>query len=260
MPLPPISSGSGGIQPGTPTIGTATAGNASASVTFTAPSYLGKPTGTTYTATSTPSDITGTSSTSPITVSGLSNGTAYTFKVKLGNGVATSLESASSNSVSPVAPAPSPTPPSPTPPATTYYASACCNGSQITASSQVSAQAALDLLECAGGYYASATSTSGYPSVTCLYYATGCCSSSGEPDYVVSATGFTAGLAEAALSCPGTISGVIVTTTAQNRPTCSAPAPAPTPPAPTPPACNCGACQVSDGGETYNLCYNCGLC
>ena len=108
MPLPPISSGSGGIQPGTPTIGTATAGNASASVTFTAPSYLGKPTGTTYTATSTPSDITGTSATSPITVSGLSNGTAYTFKVKLGNGVATSLESASSNSATPVAPPPPP--------------------------------------------------------------------------------------------------------------------------------------------------------
>jgi hypothetical protein len=107
MPLPPISSGSGGIQPGIPTIGTATAGDASASITFTAPSYLGKPTGTTYTATSTPSSITGTSSTSPITVSGLSNGTAYTFKVKLGNGVATSLESASSNSATPAAsPAP----------------------------------------------------------------------------------------------------------------------------------------------------------
>jgi hypothetical protein len=108
MPLPPISSGSGGKQPGTPIIGTATAGDTSASITFTAPSYLGKPTGTTYTATSTPSSITGTSSTSPITVSGLSNGTAYTFKVKLGNGVATSLESASSNSVSPVAPPPPP--------------------------------------------------------------------------------------------------------------------------------------------------------
>ena len=101
MPLPPISSGSGGIQPGTPTIGTATAGDGTATVPFTAPNYLGKPTGTTYTATSTPSSITGTSATSPITVSGLSNGTAYTFKVKLGNGVATSLESASSNSVSP---------------------------------------------------------------------------------------------------------------------------------------------------------------
>ena len=131
MPLPPISSGSGGKQPGTPTIGTATAGIASASVTFTAPSYLGKPTGTTYTATSTPSDITGTSATSPITVSGLSNGTAYTFKVKLGNGVATSLESASSNSVTPAAAAPffppffpgfappPTTPPPTTPPPTT---------------------------------------------------------------------------------------------------------------------------------------------
>jgi len=118
MPLPPISSGSGGIQPGTPTIGTATEGNGTATVPFTAPAYLGKPIGTTYTATSTPSSITGTSSTSPITVSGLSNGTAYTFKVKLGNGVATSLESAASNSVTPTAPAPPSFPPpfEPSPP------------------------------------------------------------------------------------------------------------------------------------------------
>jgi len=134
MPLPPISSGSGGIQPGTPTIGTATAGNASASVSFTAPSYLGKPTGTTYTATSTPSNITGTSSTSPITVSGLSNGTAYTFKVKLGNGIATSLESASSNSTTPVAPPPPPVTTSPPPPS---LAVSGVTSSSITSSSVV---------------------------------------------------------------------------------------------------------------------------
>lgn len=107
MPLIP-STGSGGKQPGTPTIGTATAGNAAATVSFTAPSYLGKPTGTTYTATSSPSNITGTSSTSPITVSGLSNGTSYTFTVNLSNGTVVSLSSNSSNSVTPVAPPPPP--------------------------------------------------------------------------------------------------------------------------------------------------------
>ena len=97
--------GSAGHQPGTPTIGTAsTSESGTASVTFTAPSYLGKPTGTSYIATSNPDGITGTSSTSPITVTGLTNGTAYTFTVKLNNGVVDSLSSDVSNSVSPVAP------------------------------------------------------------------------------------------------------------------------------------------------------------
>ena len=96
--------GSAGRTPGTPTIGTATAGNAQASVTFSAPSYLGKPAGTNYIATSNPGGITGTSSTSPILVTGLNNGTAYTFTVKLNNGLIDSLSSEASNSISPVAP------------------------------------------------------------------------------------------------------------------------------------------------------------
>jgi len=100
MPLHPLGpEGSAGHQPGTPTIGSASAGNSSASVSFTAPDYLGKPIGTTYTATSTPGNITGTGSSSPISVSGLSNGTSYTFKVKLANSIVDSLESSSSNSV-----------------------------------------------------------------------------------------------------------------------------------------------------------------
>ena len=127
MPLHPLGpEGSAGHQPGTPTIGSASAGNSSASVSFTAPDYLGKPIGTTYTATSTPGNITGTGSSSPISVSGLSNGTSYTFKVKLGNSIVDSLESSSSNSITPVAPPPPPPTFIPPPPPSVYLATACC--------------------------------------------------------------------------------------------------------------------------------------
>lgn len=88
--------------PDAPTIGTATAGVGSASVTFTAAATGG--TATSYIATSTPGTITGTSATSPITVSGLTNGTAYTFKVKGTNATATGPESSASSSVTPIAP------------------------------------------------------------------------------------------------------------------------------------------------------------
>jgi len=84
--------------PATPTIGTATADDASASITFTGVSNAAS-----YTMTSTPGSITGTGATSPITVSGLTNGTAYTFKVKSNNPFGSSAESAASNSVTPVA-------------------------------------------------------------------------------------------------------------------------------------------------------------
>lgn len=84
--------------PATPTIGTATAGNTTASITFTGVSNA-----VSYTMTSTPSSITGTGTTSPITVSGLTNETAYTFKVKSNNPFGSSAESAASNSVTPSA-------------------------------------------------------------------------------------------------------------------------------------------------------------
>ena len=97
------SSSSGGLRPTTPTIGTVTAGNASASVPFTASSYVGKGT-ITYTATSNPGGFTGTGS-SPITVSGLTNGTSYTFTVVGATNYGISSEaSAASNSVTPVTP------------------------------------------------------------------------------------------------------------------------------------------------------------
>ena len=112
MPIiPGVSASSDGRQPTAPTIGTATAGNASATVAFTAPTYLGKPsTNNLYVAISSPGSITGSYATSPITVSGLTNGTAYTFTVTAqtrntdNSVIATSTASSASNSVTPVAP------------------------------------------------------------------------------------------------------------------------------------------------------------
>ena len=89
--------------PGAPTIGTATAGVNSATVTYTAPTDLGSGT-VTYTATSNPGSLTGTGA-SPITVSGLTNGTAYTFTVTAATPGGTGPASAASNSVTPALPA-----------------------------------------------------------------------------------------------------------------------------------------------------------
>lgn len=86
--------------PATPTIGTATAGNAAASVYFT-PGVDGGATPT-YTATSSPGGLTGTGA-SPITVSGLTNGVAYTFTVVASNVNGASSASSASNSVTPLA-------------------------------------------------------------------------------------------------------------------------------------------------------------
>ena len=106
MPIRILSGSLGGAVPGAPTIGTATAGNTQATVTYSAPSYLGKGTPTTYVATSTPGNFTGTATypNTSIVVSGLSNGTSYTFKVKLLNNYGPSAESAASNAVSPFVP------------------------------------------------------------------------------------------------------------------------------------------------------------
>ena len=87
--------------PGAPTIGTATAGDTQATVAFTAPADDGGSAISTYTATSSPGGITASRSASPITVTGLANGTAYTFTVTATNTTGTSAASAASNSITP---------------------------------------------------------------------------------------------------------------------------------------------------------------
>ena len=84
-------------RPDAPTIGTASAGNAQATVPFTAPSSDGGSPITSYTATSSPGGFTGTISQSgsgSIIVSGLTSGTAYTFTVTATNAIGTSAASA----------------------------------------------------------------------------------------------------------------------------------------------------------------------
>ncbi len=85
--------------PGTPV---AVAGNARATVTWTAPATNGSPV-MGYTVTSSPDGQTCTSSTLSCTVTGLTNGTAYTFTVTATNAIGTGPASAPSNSVTPYA-------------------------------------------------------------------------------------------------------------------------------------------------------------
>jgi Galactose oxidase-like, Early set domain/Fibronectin type III domain len=99
--------------PATPTAPSASAGDGQATVTWTAPDDGGA-TITKYTVTpyigstaQTPKDVTGNPAATSTTVTGLTNGTAYTFKVSATNSVGTSADSAASNSVTPVQPPPS---------------------------------------------------------------------------------------------------------------------------------------------------------
>ena len=86
--------------PSAPTGVSATAGVGSAVVSFVAPNANGSPI-TGYTVTSNPGNFTATGTSSPITVSGLTNGTAYTFTVTATNAIGTSAASTPSNAVTP---------------------------------------------------------------------------------------------------------------------------------------------------------------
>ena len=101
--------------PGAPTIGVATAGNAQASVAFTAPASNGGSAITSYNVSSSPGNFTVSGSASPLVVLGLTNGTAYTFIVKATNTIGTGAVSAASNSVTPIDPN-APTTAAPMPP------------------------------------------------------------------------------------------------------------------------------------------------
>ena len=100
--------------PGAPTVGTATAGNASATLTWTAPGSDGGSPITGYSVRAFAGAVLAktqavTGNVGTVVVTGLTNGTAYTFDVAAINAVGTGAFSARSAAVTPVAPAPADT-------------------------------------------------------------------------------------------------------------------------------------------------------
>jgi len=90
-------------NPDAPTGVEASAGDAQASVSFTAPVNVGGSAISSYYAVSNPGQITASGASSPVTVTGLTNGTAYTFQVWALNTFGPGAFSAASGSVTPAA-------------------------------------------------------------------------------------------------------------------------------------------------------------
>ncbi|PZT57310.1 S-layer homology domain-containing protein [Paenibacillus silvae] len=82
----------------------ATTGNAQATITFDIPRQDGGSPITEYEVTASPGNIQVKGASSPITITGLTNGTSYTFTVKAINAVGSSLASTPSNAVIPALP------------------------------------------------------------------------------------------------------------------------------------------------------------
>jgi hypothetical protein len=93
-----------GSVPDAPTGVSATAGNGQATVSWTAPVSNGGYVITAYTVTASPGGATADVSGTSATVTGLTNGTAYTFTVVAKNAVGSSVASAPSTAVTPTAP------------------------------------------------------------------------------------------------------------------------------------------------------------
>lgn len=91
------------VAPDAPGIGTATAGDTQATVSFSAPASSGGAALTGYTVSASPGGATGTGASAPITVTGLDNGTAYSFRVTASNSAGTGAASAASAAVTPKA-------------------------------------------------------------------------------------------------------------------------------------------------------------
>ncbi len=90
-----------GAVPDAPTAVSAASGDGEATVSFTAPVNTGTTPISSYTVTADPGGAATTGGSSPITVKGLTNGTAYTFKVTATNSIGPGPASNASNSVTP---------------------------------------------------------------------------------------------------------------------------------------------------------------
>jgi hypothetical protein len=95
--------------PAAPTAVNAVAGDGQASVSFGIPARDGGAAVTSYQVTASPGGATATGSGSPLTVTGLTNGTAYTFTITATNSAGTGAASPASSPVIPSAPAAAPT-------------------------------------------------------------------------------------------------------------------------------------------------------
>ena len=91
----------GASVPDAPTSPVAAVGNTQSTITFSAPASNGGSAITGYTVTSSPGSFTATGATSPIIVTGLTNGTSYTFTIVATNALGNSVASVVSNAVTP---------------------------------------------------------------------------------------------------------------------------------------------------------------